>query len=77
MRVELAAGESRTVSFETPVGQLGFYDRDLCYAVEPGRIDVLVGTSSANLVEAGRVMIAADPGGRPPGKAFDGSVTIT
>ncbi len=28
VRVRLAAGESRTVTFETPLGQVGFYDRD-------------------------------------------------
>lgn len=77
VRVGLATGESRTVTFETPVGQLGFYDRGLRYTVEPGRIDVLVGTSAADLVEAGRVTVTADPAGRPPGKAYDGSVTIT
>ena len=77
VRVGLATGESRTVTFETPVGQLGFYDRGLRYTVEPGRIDVLVGTSAADLVEAGRVTDTADPAGRPPGKAYDGSVTIT
>jgi beta-glucosidase len=77
VRVGLAAGESRTVTFETPVGQLGFYDRELRYAVEPGRIDVLVGSSSADLVEAGRVTVGADPAGRPPDRAYDGYVTIT
>ena len=77
VRVGLAAGESRTVTFETPVGQLGFHDRELRYAVEPGRIDVLVGSSSADLVEAGRVTVGADPAGRPPDRAYDGYVTIT
>ena len=75
-RVELAAGEARTVTFVTPVGQLGFYDRQLAYVVEPGRLDLFVGTSSADLVEAGHVTVVADPTGRPPGKAYDGSVTI-
>jgi beta-glucosidase len=77
VRVELAAGESRTVTFETPVGQLGFYDRQLVYTVEPGRFEVVVGTSSADLVEVGTVMVVADPAGRPPSKAYDGSVTIS
>jgi beta-glucosidase len=75
-RVELAAGESRTVTFETPVSQLGFYDRDLTYTVEPGAIDILVGTSSADLMGAGSVTVVADPAGRPPDKSFDGSVTV-
>lgn len=76
VRVELAAGEARTITFATPVGQLGFYDRELAYVVEPGHLDVFVGTSSADLVEAGSVTVVADPNGRPPRKAFDGSVTI-
>ena len=45
--------------------------------VEPGRIDVLVGTSSADLVEVGSVEVAADPAGRPPDKTYDGTVTVT
>ncbi len=77
VRVGLAAGESRTITFEAPVSHLGFYDRALAYAVEPGHLDVLVGTSSADLVEAGRVTVTADPTGRPPDKTYDGSVTIS
>lgn len=75
-RVELAAGESRTVCFEVPAGQVGFYDRELSYVVDPGVVEVLVGSSSRDLVEAGSVEIVADPMGRPPVKAFDGSVRI-
>jgi beta-glucosidase len=77
LRVSLAAGESRTVTFETPVGQLGFHGRDLAYVVEPGRLDILVGTSSADLVEVGSVEVLADAAGRPPDKTYDGSVTVT
>jgi beta-glucosidase len=77
LRVSLAPGESRTVTFETPVGQLGFHDRDLAYVVEPGRLDVLVGTSSADLVEVGSIDVVADPDGRPPDKTYDGTVTVT
>jgi beta-glucosidase len=74
VRVSLGAGETATVTFETPVGQLGFYDRDLAYVVEPGEIEIFVGTSSADLVAAGTVRVTAD--GSPPAKAFEGSVTI-
>jgi beta-xylosidase len=76
VRLSLAPGESRRVTFETPSGQLGFYDRDLAYVVEPGRVDVLVGTSSADLVEVGSVDIAADPAGRQPDRSYDGTVTV-
>jgi beta-glucosidase len=74
VRLALAAGETTTVTFETPVGQLGFHDRDLAYVVEPGEIEVFVGTSSADLLPAGTVTITAD--GPPPAKVFEGSVRI-
>jgi len=76
-RVGLAPGERRTVTFTTPVGQLGFHDRRLAYVVEPGTLEVFVGTSSVDLVPAGTITVVADPAGRPPRKAFDGAITIT
>jgi beta-xylosidase len=76
VRVTLDAGESRSITFTTPVGQLGFYDRSLAYVVEPGEIEVFVGTSSADLVAAGSVTVVADGAG-PPAKLFDGTVTVS
>jgi beta-glucosidase len=76
-RVELAAGRSAGITFNLPVGQLGFHDRDLRYVVEPGRIDVFVGTSSVDLVEAGSFTVVPDPSGRPPQKVFDGTVEVS
>jgi beta-glucosidase len=75
-RVGLEPRQSRTVTFDVPAGQLGFYDRELSYVVEPGVLDLFVGTSSDALLPAGSVTIVPDPSGRPPVKAFDGSVTI-
>ena len=74
VRVAVDAGASRSVRFEIPVAQLGFYDADLRYVVEPGEIELLVGTSSADFVVAGTVTIV---GGGPVEKAFDGSRTVT
>jgi beta-glucosidase len=76
-RVGLEPGASRAVRFAVPLGQLGFYDRQLDHVVEPGPVEVLVGTSAHDVVEAGTVTVVADPTGRPPRKAFDGSVTVT
>ena len=75
-RVELDPGESRRITFRVPVAQLGFYDRDLSYVVEPGAIEVFVGRSSDDLIEAGTVTVAEGPAGERPTKAFDGSVSI-
>jgi beta-glucosidase len=76
VRVPVPAGESRAVTFTTPVGQLGFYDRELAYVVEPGEIDVFVGSSSADLVHAGTVLVVRDPAGSAS-KLFDGTVAVT
>jgi len=77
VRVRLSPGESRTVTFETPIGQLGFCDRELDHIVEPGRFDLFVGTSSVDLVDVGSVTVTAGPDGIQPAKLFDGAVTIT
>lgn len=76
VRLELAAGESRTVTFRVPVGQLGFHDRSLAYVVEPGVFELFVGTSSDDLVPAGTATVLAARDESPPEKAFDGTVSI-
>jgi beta-glucosidase len=75
VRVRLGAGESRRVTFTTPVGQLGFHDRDLAYVVEPGELDIFVGTSSVDLVAVGTISVVADSS-NPPAKVFDGTVSV-
>lgn len=76
VRVGLDPGRSAHVTFHTPVAQLGFTGRDLDYVVEPGVLDVYVGTSSTQLVDAGSVTVVADDG-PPPAKQFAGRVTVT
>jgi beta-xylosidase len=75
-RVELAPGEARTLTFRVPVGQLGFYDRDLVYVVEPGLLELFVGTSSEDLISAGTATVVEEPGAPAPTKLFDGSVSV-
>jgi beta-glucosidase len=75
VRVELARAESRRVTFDVPVGQLGFHGRRLDYVVEPGMLELFVGTSSADLVAAGAVTVVADSASAPE-KVFDGWVTV-
>ena len=75
-RVALAPGESTLLTFDVPVGQLGFHDRSLDYTVEPGVFELFVGTASDSLVEAGAVTVEADVTGAPSTKAFDGAIRI-
>ena len=53
LRLTLEPGETRRITFRVPVAQLGFYDRDLSYVVEPGEIEVFLGPSSADTVVGG------------------------
>jgi beta-glucosidase len=48
-RIELAPGERKTVTFHLAVNQLGFYNRAMKFVVEPGSIDVMVGSSSDDI----------------------------
>lgn len=73
-RVEVPAGGSKSITFELPIGQLGFYDRSSVYVVEEGEIEILVGTSSADLILAGAVLVKASG---TITKAFDGPRTVS
>jgi beta-glucosidase len=74
LRLTLDPGESRRITFRVPIAQLGFYDRDLRYVVEPGEIEVFVGTSSDDIVAVGAVTVVAAE--QAPVKAFHGSVAV-
>jgi len=45
-RLNLKPGASKTMTFGLPVDQLAFYGTDLNLVLEPGRIFVMVGSSS-------------------------------
>ncbi|MDY7100533.1 MAG: glycoside hydrolase family 3 N-terminal domain-containing protein [Actinomycetota bacterium] len=59
-RVSLAPGEHRTIRFGVPVAQLGFCGPDLRHVVEPGVVEVHVGTSAADARQVGRIIVAGD-----------------
>ncbi|MBK8027565.1 MAG: glycoside hydrolase family 3 C-terminal domain-containing protein [Chloroflexi bacterium] len=48
-RVSLAAGEKKTVTFHLPVEQLGFINPSFEHVVEPGTVEVMIGTSAADI----------------------------
>jgi beta-glucosidase len=58
-RVELQPGEKQTVTFEIPVGNLGFYNQALQYVVEPGKFNVMVGGNSVEVLTAGFEVVEA------------------
>jgi len=48
-RLSLQAGESRHITFRVDVSQLAFYDREMRFVVEPGDVNVYIGSSSADI----------------------------
>jgi beta-glucosidase len=52
-RITLQPAEKRTVLFSVPVALLGFYDRQMDFVVEPGQVDVMIGSSSADIRASG------------------------
>jgi beta-glucosidase len=48
-KVELMPSESKTIEFEIPCSELGFWDKDMNYVVEPGAFEIMVGSSSKDI----------------------------
>jgi beta-glucosidase len=59
-RIALKPGERRRVTFHLDVSQLAFYDRDMRFVVEPGRVEVLVGSSSEDIRLTGSFEITGE-----------------
>jgi len=51
-RVTLQPGEKKRVKFVLTAEQLGFWNRQMRFTVEPGEIKVMVGANSEDLIEA-------------------------
>ena len=51
-RLTLQPGEKRRVEFVLDREHLGFWNREMRFVVEPGEFRVMVGSSSANVIEA-------------------------
>jgi beta-glucosidase len=68
-RIRLKPGEARTVSFALKPTQLAFYSLDMTLVVEPGNMDVMLGSSSEDIRLRGEFEITGSvlkvDGGRP------------
>jgi beta-glucosidase len=59
VRVRLRPGEGKTVTFHLPVNQLAFFDNTLSLVLEPGRIFVMIGSSSDDIRLSGEFEITS------------------
>lgn len=51
-RITLQPGEKKRVEFKLTAGELGFYNREMRFVVEPGEFRVMVGPNSVELIES-------------------------
>jgi beta-glucosidase len=58
-RITLQPGEKKRVEFLLTAEELGFWNREMRFAVEPGEFKVMVGSSSEDLTEA--TFVVAQP----------------
>jgi beta-glucosidase len=66
-RVNLKPGESKTITLEFPVSRLAFYDVKIHdFRVEPGIVDILVGSSSEDIRLRGEASVRTTASTKPP-----------
>jgi len=59
-RLALEPGEMRTITFHLPVDQLAFYDNDLKLVLEPGKVDIMLGSSSQDIRLCGEIEVCGE-----------------
>ena len=59
-RLTLAPGEKRTVAFSVPAAQLGYYNEEMEFGVEPGRLTLMAGRSSDEILWTGQVRLTGE-----------------
>ena len=59
-RITLKPNQKKTVTFILSITQLGFYNKDMKYVVEPGKIKVMIGSSSEDIRLTGEFEITGE-----------------
>ena len=75
-RVHLRPGEKKQVAFQVDCAQLGYYDEEMRFVVEPGRLEVMVGNSSDNLPFAGEITLTGEAEDVLHKRSFTSRVTV-
>jgi beta-glucosidase len=73
-RVRLKPGEAIKIKFKLNIDQLGFYDRDMKYVVEPGTVEILIGSSSEDIRLNGKFAIKGEGKKIVKNKVFSSTV---
>ena len=76
-RVTLEPGETATLAFSLSINQLGFYNLEYRYVVQPGMVDVMIGSSSQDIRASGSFDISGQVADVGADKAFFSGVQVT
>jgi len=60
IRLSLKPGEEKTVVFQMNANQLAFYNNDLQLILEPGSVEIMLGSSSEDIRLSGRIEIVGN-----------------
>jgi beta-glucosidase len=75
-RLTLNPGETRLIIFTLPVDMLSFYDQDLHLVLEPGKIEVMLGSSSEDIRLSGSFEITGSGTIEIPRRVFTCPVKV-
>lgn len=75
-RVTLKPGETKTVVFELPVALLGFYDENMDFVVEPGKVEIFIGSSSEDIRVSGEFNLIGEKFIIDNNKKFTANVAV-
>jgi beta-glucosidase len=75
-RIHLNSDETRKVVFDVPIDQLAFHDETLRLVIEPGTIQVMIGSSSEDIRLFGSFEITGDERRSVARRVFGGAVRV-
>lgn len=76
-RITLAPGEKKTVTFALFVNQLGFYNEDMEFVVEPGVAEVMIGSASDDIRLSGEFEIVGKTADISGSKKFFSTANVS
>ena len=76
VRVSLAPGESKQVTFTLQAAQLGYYNEAMDFVVEPGPAELSLGTSSADLCGTASFRLTGAPVDLMGRRSYQCAVTV-
>ena len=75
-RITLEPGQTQIVTFELFTNQFGFYDQKMHYVVEPGTLEIMVGSSSEDLPLKAKLEITGETTDISRDKQFFSQVSV-